>query len=249
MAKFGVVLVSHSEYIAKGLKELVDEMNDGSVQVVAAGGADGGRIGTSAIKIQGAIESVEDCDHILIYADLGSSILSAETAIDLIDEASSKARLKVYVMPDGIKKAEEEIKALEAEKEEAIKREAYEEAGEIKKKQLRKKERIEKLKEKWETQRTGSEIVVGEEEIADVVAMWTKIPVTKIAQAESERLMQLEETLHHRVVGQEEAVASVAKAIRRGRVGLKDPNRPIGSFLFLGPTGCLLYTSDAADEL
>ena len=100
-----------------------------------------------------------------------------------------------------------------------------------------KKERIEKLKEKWETQRTGSEIVVGEEEIADVVAMWTKIPVTKIAQAESERLMQLEETLHHRVVGQEEAVASVAKAIRRGRVGLKDPNRPIGSFLFLGPTG------------
>ena len=85
MAKFGVVLVSHSEYIAKGLKELVDEMNDGSVQVVAAGGADGGRIGTSAIKIQGAIESVEDCD-ILIYADLGSSILSAETAIDLIDE-------------------------------------------------------------------------------------------------------------------------------------------------------------------
>ena len=81
MAKFGVVLVSHSEYIAKGLKELVDEMNDGSVQVVAAGGADGGRIGTSAIKIQGAIESVEDCDHILIYADLGSSILSAETAI------------------------------------------------------------------------------------------------------------------------------------------------------------------------
>mgnify|MGYP000843786577 FL=1 len=160
-----------------------------------------------------------------------------DKAIDLIDEASSKARLKVYVMPDGIKKAEEEIKALEAEKEEAIKREAYEEAGEIKKKQLRKKERIEKLKEKWEAQRTGSEIVVGEEEIADVVAMWTKIPVTKIAQAESERLMQLEETLHHRVVGQEEAVASVAKAIRRGRVGLKDPNRPIGSFLFLGPTG------------
>ena len=86
MAKFGVVLVSHSEYSAQGLKELVDEMKDGSVQVVAAGGADGGRIGTSAIKIQQAIESVEDCVHILIYADLGSSILSAETAMDLIDE-------------------------------------------------------------------------------------------------------------------------------------------------------------------
>lgn len=86
MSKFGVVLVSHSEYIAKGLKELVDEMNDGSVKVVAAGGADGGRIGTSAIKIQEAIESIEDCEHILIYADLGSSILSAETAMDIIDE-------------------------------------------------------------------------------------------------------------------------------------------------------------------
>ena len=86
MAKIGVILVSHSEYIALGLKELVNEMNDGSVPVVAAGGADGGRIGTSAIKIQEAIESLEDCDHILIYADLGSSILSAETALDLVDE-------------------------------------------------------------------------------------------------------------------------------------------------------------------
>lgn len=86
MAKIGVVLVSHSEYIAKGLKDLVNEMNDGSVPVVAAGGADGGRIGTSAIRIQEAIESLEDCGHILIYADLGSSILSAETAMDIIDE-------------------------------------------------------------------------------------------------------------------------------------------------------------------
>ncbi len=86
MAKIGVVLVSHSEYIAVGLRDLVNEMNDGSVPVVAAGGADGGRIGTSAIKIQEAIESIEDCDHILIYADLGSSILSAETALDLVDE-------------------------------------------------------------------------------------------------------------------------------------------------------------------
>ncbi len=86
MAKFGVVIVSHSELIARGLKDLVDEMNDGAVLVVAAGGADQGRLGTSAIKIQEAIESLEDCDHILVYADLGSSILSAETAFDLIDE-------------------------------------------------------------------------------------------------------------------------------------------------------------------
>ena len=86
MAKIGVVIVSHSEYIANGLKDLVNEMNDGSVPVIAAGGADGGRIGTSAIRIQNAIESLEDCEHILIYADLGSSVLSAETAIDIIDE-------------------------------------------------------------------------------------------------------------------------------------------------------------------
>ena len=86
MAKIGVVIVSHSEYIANGLKDLVNEMNDGSVPVIAAGGADGGRIGTSAIRIQNAIESLEDCEHILIYADLGISVLSAETAIDIIDE-------------------------------------------------------------------------------------------------------------------------------------------------------------------
>ena len=85
MAKIGVVIVSHSEYIANGLKDLVNEMNDGTVPVIAAGGADGGRIGTSAIRIQNAIESLEDCDHILIYADLGSSVLSAETAIDIVD--------------------------------------------------------------------------------------------------------------------------------------------------------------------
>ena len=86
MAKIGVVIVSHSEYIANGLKDLVNEMNDDTVPVIAAGTADGGRIGTSAIRIQNAIESLEDCDHILIYADLGSSVLSAETAIDIVDE-------------------------------------------------------------------------------------------------------------------------------------------------------------------
>ena len=160
-----------------------------------------------------------------------------DKAIDLIDEAASKTRLKVYVMPEVIKKTEEELKELEKQKEEAIKREAYEEAGAIKKKQIRKKERLGKLTEQWEEDQNNSELIVGEEEVADVVSMWTKIPLQKIAQAESERLLQLESMLHNRVVGQEEAVTSVARAIRRGRVGLKDPNRPIGSFLFLGPTG------------
>lgn len=160
-----------------------------------------------------------------------------DKAIDLIDEASAKTRLAAYVKPEKIKKIEEDIKKLDEEKEEAIKHEAYEEAGEVKKKQLKMKENLDKLNKKWEDERNNGNLIVGEEEIADVVSAWTKIPVKKIAQTETEKLMHLEETLHKRVVGQDEAVTAIAKAIRRGRVGLKDPNRPIGSFLFLGPTG------------
>lgn len=160
-----------------------------------------------------------------------------DKAIDLIDEAASKARLKSYTMPDEITKLEEQLNKLENEKEEAVKSEAFEEAGEIKKKQARKKARLEKLKQKWEDDKNSTNITVGEDEVADVVSAWTRIPVQRIAQAETERLIKLEETLHNRVIGQDEAVTAIAKAIRRGRVGLKDPNRPIGSFLFLGPTG------------
>lgn len=160
-----------------------------------------------------------------------------DKAIDLIDEAASKARLKSYTMPDEITKLEEQLNKLENEKEGAVKSEAFEEAGEIKKKQARKKARLEKLKQKWEDDKNSSNIIVGEDEVADVVSAWTRIPVQRIAQAETERLIKLEETLHNRVIGQDEAVTAIAKAIRRGRVGLKDPNRPIGSFLFLGPTG------------
>lgn len=160
-----------------------------------------------------------------------------DKAIDLIDEAASKTRLGVYLKPDAIKSLEDEISAMDAQKEAAIKEEAYEKAGEIKKKQLKKLEKLEKLKEKWENDKHNKRMVVGENEIADVVSDWTKIPVKKLAMEESERLMNLEKILHERVVGQDEAVTAVAKAIRRGRVGLKDPKRPIGSFLFLGPTG------------
>lgn len=160
-----------------------------------------------------------------------------DKAIDLIDEAASKTRLGVYLKPDAIKNLEDEISAMDAQKEAAIKEEAYEKAGEIKKKQLKKLEKLEKPKEKWENDKHNKRMVVGENEIADVVSDWTKIPVKKLAMEESERLMNLEKILHERVVGQDEAVTAVAKAIRRGRVGLKDPKRPIGSFLFLGPTG------------
>ena len=160
-----------------------------------------------------------------------------DKAIDLIDEASSRTRLLAYAVPADIKKLEKQIEELSQQKETAIKEGKYDEASDIKKQQTRKKTRLEKLKNKWREQMDTSELVVDEDIIAKTVAMWTKIPVTKIAEAESEKLINLEQTLHNRVIGQDEAVSAVAKAIRRGRVGLKDPNRPIGSFLFLGPTG------------
>ena len=160
-----------------------------------------------------------------------------DKAIDLIDEASSRTRLDAYAVPKDIKKLEVQIDELSVEKETAIKEERYEEASDIKKQQTRKKARLEKLKDKWREQMDTTDLVVDDDIIAKTVAMWTKIPVAKIAEAESEKLINLENTLHNRVIGQDEAVSAVAKAIRRGRVGLKDPNRPIGSFLFLGPTG------------
>ena len=160
-----------------------------------------------------------------------------DKAIDLIDEASSKVRLQSFVEPPEIRSLEKDIENLEEQKEAAIRTEAYEKAGDIKKKQEKKREKIEKLRLKWEKEKAARKLVVGEGEIADVVSGWTRIPVKKLAEEESERLRNLESILHERVVGQEEAVTAVSKAIRRGRVGLKDPKRPIGSFLFLGPTG------------
>ncbi len=160
-----------------------------------------------------------------------------DKAIDLIDEASSKVRLGSFMPSPKIRELEEENKSLEIEKEEAIKEEAYEKAGEIKKQQLKNIEKIQKIKLKEEKEKEEKVYIVGENEIADIISSWTKIPVSKLAEEETERLRKLEQILHERVVGQEEAVTAVSKAIRRGRVGLKDPNRPIGSFLFLGPTG------------
>lgn len=160
-----------------------------------------------------------------------------DKAIDVIDEASSKVRLTVFVEPAEIKELEQEIDLLENQKEDAIRKEAYEKAGAIKKKQEKKREKIEKLRERWKKEKETKNLIVDENEIADVVSSWTKIPVRRLEEGESQRLRNLESILHQRVIGQEDAVTAVAKAIRRGRVGLKDPKRPIGSFLFLGPTG------------
>lgn len=160
-----------------------------------------------------------------------------DKAIDLIDEASSKIRLSTYMTSPEMRSLEEENEKLELQKEEAIKGEAYEKAGAIKKKQMENLEELNRLKLKSEKERQEKQLLVGEAEVADIISSWTRIPVKKLEEEETERLKRLESILHERVVGQKEAVTAVAKAIRRGRVGLKDPNRPIGSFLFLGPTG------------
>ena len=160
-----------------------------------------------------------------------------DKAIDLMDEAASKVALSVYKSSPKRKKIEEKLKELAQAKEDAIKGEAFEEAGMIKKKQARLRKELEKIDEEQETAKTERVLEITEADIADIVSGWTKIPVKRLEEGESERLMKLEETLHKRVIGQDEAVLAISKAIRRGRVGLKDPNRPTGSFLFLGPTG------------
>ena len=160
-----------------------------------------------------------------------------DKAIDLIDEAASKVRMKTYTEPEPLKKLQEQIQAIIQEKEEVIRAQDFEKAAELRDKQHELEEKLEKDKKKWENKNRKQIMTLTEEDIAEVIATWTKIPVQKITESENERLKELEKNLHKRVIGQNEAVEAVAKAIRRGRVGLKDPNRPIGSFLFLGQTG------------
>lgn len=160
-----------------------------------------------------------------------------DKAIDIIDEAAAAVRLSSSKQPDKLKELAEEIQKTDLQIERSIRMEAFTQAGELKKKQdglIKKYERALKRMEKDDEKK---DYVIGENEIAEVVSLWTKIPLQKLAEKESERLLKLESILHERVIGQEEAVKAVSRAMRRGRVGLQDPNRPIGSFLFLGPTG------------
>jgi ATP-dependent Clp protease ATP-binding subunit ClpC len=160
-----------------------------------------------------------------------------DKAIDLIDEASSRVRMENLKLPADLKELEARKEALANEKEAAVKSQDFERAAALRDKERLVDAEIEKARKNWESIRSGDRGSVGPEDIAAVVSGWTGIPVTSITQDESERLLKMEEILHKRVVGQDDAVAAVAKALRRGRVGLKDPKRPIGSFLFLGPTG------------
>lgn len=160
-----------------------------------------------------------------------------DKAIDLMDEASSKVRLGGFKMPEKIGELERKIAQLEDDMETALMEQRFEDAGAIRKEKEAARKKYEKQVEKYHRDADKKKLVVGENEIAEIVSDWTKIPVKRLAEGEAARLNRLEKTLHKRVVGQEEAVSAVARAVRRGRVGLKDPHRPIGSFLFLGPTG------------
>ncbi|MDP4182072.1 MAG: ATP-dependent Clp protease ATP-binding subunit [Bacillota bacterium] len=160
-----------------------------------------------------------------------------DKAIDLIDEAGSKVRLKSFTAPPNLKKLEEQFERLRKEKEDSIRSQEFEKAARIRDEEQKLKSDLEKAKNDWYQKSQVKTDTVTEEHVAEVVASWTGIPVRKLAQEETERLMNMEDVLHMRVIGQEEAVKAVSKAIRRGRVGLKDPKRPVGSFIFLGPTG------------
>lgn len=160
-----------------------------------------------------------------------------DKAIDLIDEAASKLKMKTYTRPEKLKEQEEKIAQIEKEKEEAIFVQDFEKAADLRDKGNELREKLEKDNKRWENKTSRNVTILNEEDVAEVISSWTNIPVKKLTQDENDKLKSLEELLHKRVIGQNEAVEAVAKAIRRGRVGLKDPNRPIGSFLFLGPTG------------
>lgn len=160
-----------------------------------------------------------------------------DKAIDLIDEAASRVRLRAYTAPEDFRDLENKLKSIQNEKEEAINTQEFERAAKIRDEEKKLLEELENKKKEWQEKNIRKDGEVTPDDIAEIVSSWTGIPVVQLTEEESQRLLKLESILHERLVGQDEAVSAVAKAIRRGRVGLKDPNRPIGSFIFLGPTG------------
>ena len=160
-----------------------------------------------------------------------------DKAIDLIDEAGSRVRLRGSVTPASVKDAMQVLEQVRKEKDEAIASQQYEAAAELRDRELRQNENLDTLEKEWQEGENAERRVVTEDDIAEVVSMWTGIPVTRLAEEETERLLQMEGELHKRIIGQDEAIVSVSKSVRRARAGLKDSRRPIGVFMFLGPTG------------
>ena len=160
-----------------------------------------------------------------------------DKAIDLIDEAASRVRIRTFAAPPDMKEKEKRVAELDEETRQAVKDENFEKAADLRDQKKRLLKEMEDARRDWELKREERVETVGEEEVAEIVSLWTGIPVTRMTEDEATRLMHMEEILHKRVVGQDEAIKAVARAVRRARAGLKDPNRPIGSFIFLGPTG------------
>ena len=160
-----------------------------------------------------------------------------DKAIDLIDEASSRVRLRGSVTPASVKDAMQVLEQVRKEKDEAIASQLYETAAELRDREIQKNEDLDSLEKEWQEGRVNERPVVTDEDIAEVVSMWTGIPVTRLAQEETERLLRMEEEIHKRIIGQDEAIVNISKSVRRARAGLKDPRRPIGVFMFMGPTG------------
>jgi ATP-dependent Clp protease ATP-binding subunit ClpC len=160
-----------------------------------------------------------------------------DKAIDLMDEAGSRVRLQAFVAPPELKELEKKLEELQKEKEAAVDGQEFEKAAELRDQETKLRSELDERRESWKQRTSGAELVVDEDVIAHIVSTWTGVPVKKLAEGESERLLKMEEVLHQRVVGQDEAIQAISRAIRRARAGLKDPKRPIGSFIFLGPTG------------
>jgi len=160
-----------------------------------------------------------------------------DKAVDILDEAGARARLKAMVVPEGMKDLEEKIKTLRNEKEAFIKSQDFEKAAQMRDSEREARENFEKIKSEWSNKRDEVTLIIGYEEIAKVVSQWTQVPLARLEQEESKRLLQMEENMGKIVIGQEEPISAIARAVRRSRAGIKDPKRPIGSFIFLGPTG------------
>jgi ATP-dependent Clp protease ATP-binding subunit ClpC len=160
-----------------------------------------------------------------------------DKAIDIVDESSSRVRIKRGAIPITIKEVKRALESVRQDKETAIAAQQYEYAAELRDRELQLLEKTQRMQQDWQAEQSQEKPVVTEEDISEVISMWTGIPVVRIAKDESTRLLQMEEVLHRRIIGQDEAIVIVAKAVRRARAGLKDPRRPIGSFIFLGPTG------------
>jgi ATP-dependent Clp protease ATP-binding subunit ClpC len=198
--------------------------------------------------LRGVKERYEEHHHLIISDEALNSAASLaaryipdrflpDKAIDLIDEASSRVRIKYHTMPMSLREAKQIVETKRKDKDDALAAQEYDRAAELREQELQLEDKIRKLNEEWEAEKGEETPVVTAENIAEVVGMWTGIPVVQLAGDETNRLLNMEEVIHQRIIGQDEAINTIAKAIRRARAGLKDPRRPIGNFIFLGPTG------------